>query len=240
MKKEVLVIGDVHGEYKKLKKLLSKIDEKNTIICFVGDLIDRGENSKKIVDLIIENGYDCVLGNHELKAIEYLEKENDKMWLQMGGDKCLKSYEKIEDFKRHVNYFKQLPFYKIYHNIKDEFGRKLLISHTCCLDYIDYIKNQPLSIQNIQTIKEKFLWSREITSNGSMHYFNIFGHTRTEKYIKKIKELDIQYDKNEFKKTNVIISQELSITNVDTGACYDKNNELSAILYPSMKVITSK
>ena len=65
MQKGIWVIGDVHGEYEKLLLLLSKLP-KDAIVCFTGDLIDRGEESAKVVELVINNGYFCVLGNHEV------------------------------------------------------------------------------------------------------------------------------------------------------------------------------
>ena len=50
--KGIWVIGDVHGEYEKLRSLLTKIP-KDENVCFVGDLIDRGERSAEVVDLVI-------------------------------------------------------------------------------------------------------------------------------------------------------------------------------------------
>ncbi|MFZ2505328.1 MAG: metallophosphoesterase, partial [Trichococcus flocculiformis] len=46
MKDEVFVVGDVHGEITLLKKLLEKWDREKQQLIFIGDLGDRGENSK--------------------------------------------------------------------------------------------------------------------------------------------------------------------------------------------------
>ena len=46
MKEEVFVVGDVHGEITLLKKLLEKWDREQQQLIFIGDLGDRGENSK--------------------------------------------------------------------------------------------------------------------------------------------------------------------------------------------------
>jgi serine/threonine protein phosphatase 1 len=46
MKEEVFVVGDVHGEITLLKKLLEKWDREKQQLIFIGDLGDRGENSK--------------------------------------------------------------------------------------------------------------------------------------------------------------------------------------------------
>ena len=46
VKDEVFVVGDVHGEITLLKKLLEKLDREKQQLIFIGDLGDRGENSK--------------------------------------------------------------------------------------------------------------------------------------------------------------------------------------------------
>ena len=50
---EIYIIGDVHGHYNELISLINKLPNKiDSKICFVGDLIDRGPDSKKVVDLV--------------------------------------------------------------------------------------------------------------------------------------------------------------------------------------------
>lgn len=66
------VIGDVHGCYKQLCELLDKIykdanGEPHKII-FVGDYVDRGPDSKLVVDQVIQlqkSGCVALMGNHE-------------------------------------------------------------------------------------------------------------------------------------------------------------------------------
>ena len=43
------IIGDVHGCYNTLMELIAKLP-KDAKLCFVGDLIDRGPNSKDVVE----------------------------------------------------------------------------------------------------------------------------------------------------------------------------------------------
>ena len=73
-------IGDIHGCLKTLKALveneiqLGKDDE----LFFVGDFIDRGPDSKGVLDYIgslIRDGYkiQSVMGNHEEMLLESLE-----------------------------------------------------------------------------------------------------------------------------------------------------------------------
>lgn len=65
------VIGDVHGCHAELTELLDRIDEHandDYKIIFVGDYVDRGPNSKEVVEKIMrmqKHGHVALMGNHE-------------------------------------------------------------------------------------------------------------------------------------------------------------------------------
>ena len=63
------VIGDVHGCFDELKKLLKKISfnpSKDSII-FTGDLVNRGNQSLEVLEFCMkEKSIDTVLGNHDV------------------------------------------------------------------------------------------------------------------------------------------------------------------------------
>lgn len=158
----MIVIGDVHGCYNELMVLMEKLPYTDNI-CFVGDLIDRGPDSKKVVDFIIENNYNCVLGNHEefvnsifqekdgkLQSIE----ENYIVWLRNGGDETLKSFG--DSFFEYLDFFKSLPLYIIH--------KHFMISHS-------YANN------GTKTNKNDLLWHRSFWIPMDEDYINIFGHT---------------------------------------------------------------
>ena len=67
----IIAIGDVHGSYGKLVEVLQQIPT-NSHVIFVGDLIHKGKESKKVVDLVRKfcSNYaaSCILGNHEAIA----------------------------------------------------------------------------------------------------------------------------------------------------------------------------
>lgn len=70
------VIGDLHGCFYTLQKLLKKIyrQEQNPQLVFVGDYVDRGRHSKEVVSRVIElqsEGAVCLRGNHD-DIIDYL------------------------------------------------------------------------------------------------------------------------------------------------------------------------
>ena len=76
--KRVLVCGDIHGKYRKFMNMLDKkkFDPKNDIILCTGDLADRGEDSPKCLDLINEDWFFSVQGNHDTYGWEYLSEQH--------------------------------------------------------------------------------------------------------------------------------------------------------------------
>jgi serine/threonine protein phosphatase 1 len=97
--KKTYIIGDVHGCLDTLRRLMDKIDwrpETDRLI-FLGDYIDRGANSKGVVDFIIgltriSSGVDCLIGNHEALFLDYLNDVDRRLFLMNGGWTTLESY----------------------------------------------------------------------------------------------------------------------------------------------------
>lgn len=85
------VVGDIHGELPKLIQQLKTIDfntSKDRLIC-VGDLIDRGPESAKTLELLDKPWFFSVLGNHEVlmvNAMKYKNSSDRMVWLSNGGD----------------------------------------------------------------------------------------------------------------------------------------------------------
>ena len=75
-KQEAFVIGDIHGMYHLLEELLTHWRPEDQQLIFVGDLIDRGPNSKATVEKVRElqasHGAICLCGNHEDMLLETL------------------------------------------------------------------------------------------------------------------------------------------------------------------------
>ena len=95
--KRTWAIGDIHGESGLLFDLLSKIPKQDNLI-FMGDMIDRGPNSKDVIDEVrkqCDSGRAiAMLGNHELFAIEKDKPHGMDVWLIPcnGGQRTLDSY----------------------------------------------------------------------------------------------------------------------------------------------------
>lgn len=101
MMKRIFAIGDIHGCSKTFKKLLLneiKIQEMDEIYC-IGDYIDRGEDSKGVIDFILQlrsDGYHVhtLRGNHEQLLLDSMTNETDKeIWLKNGGKETMRSFK---------------------------------------------------------------------------------------------------------------------------------------------------
>jgi len=99
MSRPVAVFGDVHGEADILEALIAQIrtrfGEDVDLYC-TGDLIDRGPDSRGVIDICIREGVKCITGNHELWLTKLATEQHfDDYALQpaMAGDWTLLSYE---------------------------------------------------------------------------------------------------------------------------------------------------
>jgi serine/threonine protein phosphatase 1 len=171
-KEPIYIIGDVHGCYKTLLALIEQFPNKqNSKICFVGDLIDRGSNSKAVIDFVRDNKYDCVLGNHEKYFIEYsqyLEKKlsyfDIKSWFgKNGGKETINSYKVngiLDEIKLldHSKWLQSLPLYLEYKDMKIK-NRYLVVSHSHVFDKWKY-KNYPRDSKEYISFENTVLNSR--------------------------------------------------------------------------------
>lgn len=68
----LFVVGDLHGCYVELMDQLSVInfDYSTDLLISVGDLIDRGRNSLKCLELTKEPWFKAIRGNHEQMCLE--------------------------------------------------------------------------------------------------------------------------------------------------------------------------
>jgi hypothetical protein len=93
-----IVIGDIHGRADLFRDLLSQIRDRfgtDVDIFHVGDLVDRGPDSKEVVQLCIDNDIYGILGNHELWLHQFFATghfDTFALHNQMKGVETLKSY----------------------------------------------------------------------------------------------------------------------------------------------------
>lgn len=93
-----LAIGDVHGCDRALETLLDTIAVSATdSIIFLGDLVDRGPESKQVISRVLSLQDEChvvgIMGNHEeMMQIAISGRGLFNAWLDVGGEETLDSY----------------------------------------------------------------------------------------------------------------------------------------------------
>lgn len=130
----IYAIGDVHGMLDELKVLREKIMEHSKNRCgphtivMLGDYIDRGPDSKGVMDYLMTEPFDgfehvILRGNHEQMLCDALNNHNVDMWLFNGGQETLQSFETVPGFAPdkkvfapYVNWIKKL---KVSHRINN-------------------------------------------------------------------------------------------------------------------------
>lgn len=134
----LLTIPDIHGHKTKLDRVLALADAhfgQDAPIVFLGDLVDRGPDSRGVVQTLIDGteagrNWTVIRGNHDQLFLEFIDG-GDPMtpgglsWLheRMGGRETLASYG-IEDIigrdraeivseipKAHVDFLRTLPLH---------------------------------------------------------------------------------------------------------------------------------
>jgi serine/threonine protein phosphatase 1 len=102
----VYAIGDIHGRADLLALLLAEIesdsarskDAKRRTLVFLGDYIDRGHDSRRVVDMVLDDlpaGFDAhfLKGNHEAIMLDFLDDPSYLgHWLANGADATFRSY----------------------------------------------------------------------------------------------------------------------------------------------------
>lgn len=121
MKRRIFAIGDIHGCFDAFKQLLKRIVfTKNDQLILLGDYIDRGPQSKEVIDYIIElqqKGSDIIplMGNHEQMLLEAIEDKSKLFnWIQNGGLATLNSFsiDSLDQLdQKYIDFFNCLQYY---------------------------------------------------------------------------------------------------------------------------------
>ena len=105
--KRCYAIGDVHGRRDLLQDIFDRIEAREsdlpqaqTFVVMLGDLIDRGPDSRGVLDFLIGRANQgptliSLMGNHEEMLLAALTGDRNALrrWLANGGDACLRSYD---------------------------------------------------------------------------------------------------------------------------------------------------
>jgi serine/threonine protein phosphatase 1 len=207
------VIGDIHGCYKTLLALLARIspDPEEDTLVFLGDYIDRGPDSKKVVNKILQlrrKFPHCItlMGNHEQMLLRFLAGNDEILYLMMGGEATLASYGLSKVWApearammpaEHIVFFENLmPYWEDEENIYVHAGL------------------QP-GIHLSQQTENWLFWSRQrfVDSEYDFGKNVIFGHTPF-----------------------IIPSIQPNKIGIDTGAVY--GGQLTCLVLPAMEFVS--
>ena len=180
--RELLIVGDVHGCYDEAKELMDTngITRENTCVIFVGDLINKGPRSGKVIDYVRENGWYSVRGNHdEVSMLEYnLSKTREPQ----------EKYKWVTDLQQEqVDWLFELP-YAIHIPT-----RQIIVAHAGILPEVPLDEQVPdafLHIRCVKRVGNKLEWTRKFLEDqelwgsvwsGPEHVY--YGHDARRQFI---------------------------------------------------------
>jgi serine/threonine protein phosphatase 1 len=218
-------VGDIHGERERLAALLASLPlAPDDRLVFVGDYVDRGPDSKGVVDLLLSlaGDYACVFlaGNHESMFLDFLGWRNEAYFagdafLANGGDRTLASYGYFELADPQPQNLALPPAH-------EQFFRELVLYHREA-DYLfvhagvgrSLLRERDLDFALRRAKSEDLLWDR--SALGMPHELGVtivYGHTPTS-------DFEVRWDRP------------FSI-GIDTGAVY--GGRLTAVRLPDETV----
>lgn len=121
MTQRTIAIGDIHGCAAALEAVLQEIrPSANDRIVTLGDYIDRGSNSRGVIEQLLQLRERCelvpLIGNHELMLLRgRVHADERDFWLEFGGRATIASYgASLSDIPRqHIDFMEScLPFYE--------------------------------------------------------------------------------------------------------------------------------
>lgn len=195
----VYAIGDIHGRADLLAQLFELVEadrrgraEGHEVIVCTGDYVDRGRQSREVVELLLAGPLEdtdriLLKGNHEELMLQFLDNpETGPFWYYQGGNATLRSYgievapsaigrgglgwpEIAHEFRRklpgsHLRFFEELP---VSHQIGDYF-----------FCHAGVVPGKPLDQQD----PAELLWIRQpfLESTVSHGKVVVHGHTPSD------------------------------------------------------------
>ncbi len=173
MSGRIIAIGDIHGHAVALAALirLVELQPADTLVT-LGDYVDRGPDSKGVLDQLIELEHRCklipLLGNHEEMMLGAKEgRDNFKFWMQFGGDVALDSYGPGRNMDlvpwEHWQFLRRL-------RLLQESDRHFFV-------HANYFPNRPLHDPDWQTALWRSLDQSDIPGRHYSGKVAVVGHT---------------------------------------------------------------
>lgn len=215
----VAVIGDIHGCYNTFVALYNKLKDKYPIVDIyaIGDLVDRGNYSRDVINFVINNKIKLTPGNHDYMFYHFFKDPTSvfaRSWFFNGNEPTLESYEKFEaDMFIHIEFIKTA---QLFYNLDDCFISHAGISN----EYKKFLPDgfeKDLSvldsfIQNDLRTDRGILWTRDPLLN--IGKLQVVGHTT---------------------KPEITLVENSNAVYIDTGVFL--GNKLSAIVVEKSEII---
>lgn len=188
------VVGDIHGCIKEFNDALRSVrfdKEVDRVFC-VGDLVDRGPDSLRCLDLLLEPWFHSVKGNHEvLWYFAHLRFfQSDRYIFLHNGGELLDDEEQI---KKYASLIEEMP-YLIEVNTKS--GRKIGIVHAEIPSYINSwnsIKNMLEQSSNPDTSADIDMHPISSLVWGRSRISKFVSHSNVENLFPKVEGIDEIY-----------------------------------------------
>lgn len=213
---KLLITTDVHGCLKTMLALIEKHGKDRQLI-LLGDLIDRGPDSRGVVEYAMENHVPTVAANHDDLALAYSahitrgfkakcpDEYDEDVWLCNGGIEALHSWD--ADFEvglpnKVLQWMSDLPPYLLFEDKSQ--GYKILLSHS----------GYGLNADSGDWMSA--LWGRH-PDDGPFPddgFLRVFGHTK-----------------------NHTAQGGSNWINIDTGCAYKGYGRLTGLLWPDMELV---
>ncbi|WP_309381686.1 metallophosphoesterase [Cerasicoccus frondis] len=180
---KIYAIGDVHGCSDELQDLLDLLElGQHDMVVFVGDLINRGPNSREVLRIARElSGSYCLLGNHELRLLRYHESEDRSILKDYDWETIPKLTDEDWRFMREFHLNLHFP------------GLNTVIVHGGFLPNVPWDEQPADVVTQIQVYNKKTgAWGKRADVSGGetwMKYwqgppFVVTGHTPRSKVIR--------------------------------------------------------
>ena len=218
----VAVIGDIHGCFNTLKKLVEKIREKypSVELYCVGDLVDRGNFSYEVIEFVQSEKIKFTPGNHDYMFYHFVHEPFSGMgtaWLYNGYEPTMRSYnDKYNKMNEHLELIKNAP---LYYNLNDCFichaGISAYLKKKFSAKVLDNMEKFDKVITEELDTDDGILWTRNrLLDIGKLQ---IIGHTRKN---------EVEYNEE-----NHTVYIDTSVyTNHKLSAVIVENNEIAEIL----------
>jgi len=225
--KKFFIISDIHGKYDMFEKMLGHWNKDTEQLIILGDLIDRGEDSLKVVKkaMTLKDNYGAIIlmGNHEDMFLSWLREPHSCYGEHIATLRAFNESEvsihrllpeklarlTIENNPKSISFLKGLPDYV-------EADNYIFVHAGVDLSLDDWKDTYPV---DFKWIREPFL-SKENKTGKRV----VFGHTPTP-FL------------NEDKSNNVWVSSDKTKIGIDGGAVFKgvlhglriDDNEVSAV-----------